>query len=260
MGNGQGLVPITAMAFFLVFALWWGFTLGNAVEETFLPAPSEITRSLAYLLSSKSFLLDIATSFLRVLAGFAISMLLAVPLGIFMGMSRAVQAAFEPLATLRYIPPSALIPLSILWFGVGEAEKIFVIVLSIFPYFLLLIADIVSHTPSQIIDAAKCLGAGSNIGLFRIFLSFNGPKIFDALRFMFAVGWAYLIMAEVVGSESGLGHFIMNSQRFLHTADMFSAIIIIALIGFLMDMLFRVLYGIFFPWAEKVVSDGRTAH
>lgn len=255
MKKKLNLSILMVISFFSIFAVWSLLTFTGLISEFFLPTPLEVLKSILRLILLKSFLGDIAASFFRVFVGFFISILIAIPLGILIGTNKKVEAASEPLIILRYIPPSALIPLAILWFGIGETEKIFIVILSILPYFVLLIADIVSHTPIELIDAAKTLGAKTRVILSRIILPFNAPKIFESIRFMFAVGWAYIIMVELVGAESGLGHFIMRSQRFMHTADMFAGIIVIAILGIGVDFGFRFFYKRLFPWAEKVAKN-----
>lgn len=247
---------LKSASFIAILALWSFLTFGGFIDKLFLPTPTEVLVSIAHLLMSGEFIKGIGMSFFRIFSGFAIAIIISIPLGILIGANRKIEAVSEPLVVLRYVPPSALIPLAILWFGIGEFEKIFIVILAVMPYFTLLISDTVSHTPQEMIDTAKTMGAGTKAILSRVVFPLNSPKIFESIRFMFAVGWAYIIMIEMIGSESGLGHFIIKSQRFLHTADMFAGIIIIAVMGLGVDFIFRLSYKYLFPWVEKVRENG----
>ncbi len=240
------------LGFFLVMIVWSLLSYSGLVSRFFLPTPASVLAAIGSLVLMKGFLSDIGISFFRVLTGFILSIMAAIPLGMVIAVNKKAEAMAGPVVLLRYIPPSALIPLAILWFGIGEMEKIFIVFLSIFPYFVLLVSDIVSHTPQEYIDAAKKLGASRLDVVKRVLLPFNMPKIYQSIRFMFAVGWAYIIMVELVGSNSGLGHFILRSQRFMHTPELFAGILIIGLIGILVDMVFSHLYRPLFPWVKQI--------
>ena len=238
---------------FVVFVLIWaGLSYGGFVKPFFLPTPTKVVLAIKSLFLDGGLANDIVASIYRILLGFLISMSISVPLGIALGVSRKLEAFFEPLiAFVRYIPPSAFIPLAIIWFGIGEMEKISIIVLGIAPYLTLLIVDIVINTRKELIDVARVLGANKKDIVYKVIIPSAMPGIWDSFRIMIGAAWTFVIIAEIVGASSGLGHLMIESQRFLRTDNIFAGIIIIGLLGLMTDYLFKITYKIFFPWTEK---------
>ena len=184
--------------------------------------------------------------------GFLASLVISLPIGILLGVSRTFEAFTKPLiAFVRYIPPSAFIPLAIIWFGIGDSQKIAILVIGIAPYLALLIADAAINTPLELIDAGRALGANRINTIFKVILPSSLPGIWDACRLMIGAGWTFVIIAEIVGASSGLGHLMIESQRFLRTANIFAAIIIIGFLGLITDYFFEITYKLLFPWSEK---------
>ncbi len=151
---------LSALGLLIILLLWAVLTYGHFVERFFLPSPIDVLFSIINLFQSGVLLTDIVASFSRILLGMLLSFAIAFPCGIALGMSRKFEAAVEPaIAFIRYIPPSAFIPLAIIWFGIGESEKIVILFLGIAPYLTLLIADMVANTRSELVDVALTLGA-----------------------------------------------------------------------------------------------------
>ena len=237
----------------VIFLLAWSFlTYTGLVKPFFLPTPTKILSSIITLLLEGSLLSDIFASVYRILLGFLLSLIVSLPLGITLCVSRKFEAFTEPLiAFIRYIPPSAFIPLAILWFGIGDLEKVAILFLGIAPYLTLLIADIVISTRRELVEAALTLGArGKNI-ITKVIIPNSLPGIWDSSRLMMGAAWTFVIIAEIVGASSGLGHLMIESQRFLRTDNIFAAIIIIGILGLGTDYFFKITYKIFFPWTEK---------
>lgn len=237
----------------LVFLLlWFVISFSGLVKDFFLPSPVKVLLAIKYLSLEGSLLTDIFTSLYRILLGFLASSIVSVPLGIALGTSRRFEAFTEPfIAFIRYIPPSAFIPLAIIWFGIGELEKVIILFVGIAPYLTLLIADIVVNTRKELIDAGLTLGASKSDLIMKIILPNSLPGIWDSFRLMIGAAWTFVIIAEIVGASSGLGHLMIESQRFLRTDNIFAAIIIIGLLGLITDYFFKITYRIFFPWTEK---------
>lgn len=165
---------------------------------------------------------------------------------------KKTEAVIEPLvAFVRYVPPSAFIPLIIVWFGVGEMGKVFLIFLGVAPYLTLLIADTVHAIRKELVEAALTLGATKTDLIFKVILPYSMPKIWYSFRIMFGAAWTFVIIAEIVGSSSGLGHLIIESQRFLRTDNIFAGIIVIGFLGILTDYFFKVTSKMLFPWTDK---------
>ncbi|TSC74956.1 MAG: NitT/TauT family transport system permease protein, partial [Parcubacteria group bacterium Gr01-1014_33] len=168
--------------------------------------------------------------------------------------SKRFEAFTEPLiAFVRYIPPSAFIPLAIIWFGIGELEKIAILFLGVAPYLALLIADTVLNTRREFIEAALTLGAKTRDIILKIILPHSLPGIWDSFRIMFGAAWTFVIIAEIVGASAGLGHLMIQSQRFLRTDNIFAGLVVIGFLGLGTDYLFKIGYQKFFPWTEKAV-------
>jgi NitT/TauT family transport system permease protein len=183
----------------------------------------------------------------------ALSALLAIPLGVLLALSpRAEAFAFPMVGFLRYIPPSAFVPLFILWFGIGDFEKILVVFIAVAPYLLLLVFDIVKGVENDLLEAAYTLGATDRQVLFRVIFPATLPEIWDALRVMVGIAWSFVVLAEVVAATSGLGHLIITAQRFIQTARMIAAIVVIGLLGILTDYAFAWLRKRLFPWARQL--------
>lgn len=236
-----------------IFLLIWSLlAYTEFVRPFFLPTPTKVLSSMALLLLQGSLLVDIFASVYRILLGVLLSLIVSIPLGIALGISRKVEAAIEsPIAFIRYIPPSAFVPLGIIWFGIGELEKIAILFLGVAPYLTLLIADIVVNTRHELIEVALTLGASRKDIIARVILPYALPGIWDSFRVMIGAAWTFVIIAEIVGASSGLGHLMIESQRFLRTDNIFAAIVVIGLLGVGTDYFFKRTYRVFFPWTEK---------
>lgn len=243
---------LSICSFLLLLLVWSGLTYSGLISPLFLPAPDQVIQNGILLFTSFGLMHDIGASVFRVTVGFLVAALLGVPLGIFMGSLKSFEAFFEPvLSFIRYMPASAFIPLFILWLGLGESEKIAVILFGTFFPLALMIMDVTKNVPNDLIETAYTLGV-SRWGVFRrIILPASLPGILDTLRIAFGWAWTYLVVAEIVAAGSGLGYMIMQSQRFLKTGNIIVGIIVIGIIGIIIDMVFKWLYGRLFPWMGK---------
>ena len=240
------------VGFFVLFVLVWaGFTLGGFVSKTFLADPITMVRSGWDLLAHQGFAKDIGMTVWRVLGGFAIAAVLAVPLGVMMGAYKPVEAFFEPFVSFaRYLPASAFIPLLILWAGIGEAQKLAVIFIGSFFQLVLMIAVSVGNTRRDLVEAAYTLGAGDRGIVTRVLLPSSAPEIAETLRMVLGWAWTYVIVAELIGASSGIGHMITDSQALLATDQIIFGIIVIGLIGLASDFAFKAFNRKLFPWAQ----------
>ncbi len=237
----------------IVFLVFWQIISSlNLVQSFFLPSPKSVLNAIVTLFTQGSLLADIGASLFRIFAGFLLSIVVALPLGLLFGTSKKTEAVIEPLvAFVRYVPPSAFIPLIIVWFGVGEMGKVILIFLGVAPYLTLLIADTVHAIRKELVEAALTLGATKSDLVFKVILPYSMPAIWDSFRIMFGAAWTFVIIAEIVGSSSGLGHLMIESQRFLRTDNIFAGIVVIGLLGILTDYFFKVSSKILFPWTDK---------
>jgi NitT/TauT family transport system permease protein len=252
------LTPVSAGArvvlgagFFVLFVLGWGAaTWSGWVPPLFLASPEKTLVAGWSLLTEFGFAGDIAITIWRVFGGFAIAALLGVPLGLMMGAFKPVEAFFEPFISFaRYLPASAFIPLLILWAGVGEAQKLSVIFIGSFFQVVIMVAVIVGATRIDLVEAAYTLGARAGGVVKRVIIPSAAPQVMETLRLVLGWAWTYVIVAELIGATSGIGHMIMDSQRLLDTGQMIFGIVVIGVIGLVTDFLFKALNRRLFPWA-----------
>jgi NitT/TauT family transport system permease protein len=242
---------VLGVAFFVAFfAVWAFFTLGGYVSPTFLASPITMAREGWMLFAEFNFIHDIGMTVWRVVGGFVLAAVIAVPLGIAMGSHKGVEAFFEPFVSFcRYLPASAFIPLLILWAGLGELQKLLLIFIGSVFQIILMVAVIVGNTRRDLIEAAYTLGAGNSGIVQRVMIPGAAPEIAETLRLVLGWAWTYVIVAELIGSSSGIGHMITDSQSLLNTGQIIFGIIVIGLIGLISDFAFKALNRRMFRWA-----------
>jgi len=240
------------ISFFVLFvALWAAVTLGGLVPKNFLADPLTMVVSGWRLLTEQGFATDIGMTVWRVVGGFLIATALALPLGVAMGAYKPIEAFFEPFVSFaRYLPASAFIPLLILWAGIGEAQKLSVIFIGSFFQLVLMIAVTVGNTRRDLVEAAYTLGSSDASLIRRVLLPGAAPEIAETLRMVLGWAWTYVIVAELIGASSGIGHMITDSQALLATDQIIFGIIVIGLIGLVSDFAFKWSNKQLFPWAQ----------
>jgi NitT/TauT family transport system permease protein len=240
------------LAFFALFvALWAVATFGGYVQRLFLADPLTMVGEGWKLMTQYGFGFDIAMTIWRVLGGFVLAALVALPLGIAMGAYKPVEAFLEPFVSFaRYLPASAFIPLLILWAGIGETQKLLVIFIGSVFQLILMIAVAVGGVRRDLVDAAYTLGASDRSVVRRVLLPNAAPQIAEIFRLVLGWAWTYVIVAELIGSSSGIGHMITDSQALLNTGQIIFGIIVIGLIGLISDFLFKAVNQRLFPWAR----------
>lgn len=244
------LYSLIGITFFLL--VWSAASYFDVIPSFFLPSPYEVLKALITLMQSGELFQDIFVSIYRIMLGVWSAAIVALPLGITLALSCRLEAVFEPLiAFVRYIPPSAFIPLSIIWFGIGELQKIIILFLGVAPYLTLMIYDVVMNMPPIYLESALTMGFKSRDLIFRVILPFIMPRVWESLRVMTGAAWTYVIIAEIVGATSGLGFLMIESQRFLRTDQIFAVVICIGILGMTTDYLFKWTYKLFFPWTLK---------
>jgi NitT/TauT family transport system permease protein len=246
----RGAKIVLGVAFFVLFFVAWGIaTLGGFVSKTFLADPITMLRSGWVLLTEHGFLADIGITVWRVVGGFLIAAAIGVPLGIAMGAYKPVEAFFEPFVSFaRYLPASAFIPLLILWAGIGETQKLLVIFIGSFFQIVLMVAVSVGATRRDLVEAAYTLGASDSGVVQRVLLPSSAPDIAEILRLVLGWAWTYVIVAELIGASSGIGHMITDSQALLDTGQIIFGIVVIGVIGLVSDYMFKLGNALLFPW------------
>jgi NitT/TauT family transport system permease protein len=203
------------------------------------------------LLTEYGFAYDIGITVWRVVGGFVLAAIVALPLGVAMGAYKPIEALLEPFVSFaRYLPASAFIPLLILWAGIGETQKLAVIFIGAVFQLILMVAVIVGGVRRDLVEAAYTLGVRDRSLLRRVLLPASAPEIAETLRLVLGWAWTYVIVAELVGASSGIGFMITNSQALLATGQIIFGIIVIGVIGLVSDTLFKAANRALFPWSR----------
>lgn len=245
---GRLAVPVALLAA-------WQYVSMYVLDETtgvLLPAPTAVASAASELIASGELFRHLRDSLRREFTAFVWA-LVAIPLGIAMGWWKVVTDQLDPLVEmLRPIPPLAWIPLSILWFGVGDTQNQFIIFLGIFfPILLNTIAGVKS-VEHNLVRAARCLGGGEAAVLRRVVLPAALPQIVTGIRIGLGFGWMALVAAELIGASSGLGFLINDARTLLRTDIVIVGMIAIGLVGLALDLLVREASRRALPWSRSM--------
>ncbi len=231
----------------VIVLVWQLLVTVTRPDRAILPPPLEVAHTFIHLASDGELAIHSAYSLARVFAAWLLSAIIAIPLGLLMGSSRRLDRIISPFVELfRPISPLAWIPMAILWFGIGEAGKVFVVFIgTFFPILLNTIVGAKGVDP-VLLHAGQIFGCTSRTVLFqRVVVPAALPSIVVGLRVAFGTGWAAIIAAELVAAHSGLGYLIANGMDILRADQVLVGMITIGLLGFLFDTLFRYLQARF---------------
>jgi NitT/TauT family transport system permease protein len=232
-----------------VLLVWALVTYAGVVDPVFVPTPGSVLASFIDLASSEFVLNHLVPSALRVTAAFLLSVAIAFPLGTISGQVPSVEKLLHPLfGFTRYLPVASLVPLCILWFGIGDGQKIAVITIGVVFQLVLLLAYDSASVPKELIEAGRTFGLTRSQILRRIVVPFALPAMWDHLRVSAGWAWSYLVLAELVAGNKGVGYFVVQSQRYLQTDKVFAGILFIGLLGVLTDVMFRLSAKKLFQW------------
>ncbi len=241
----------SAFGWLLVFGLWAGLSYGAVVPAMFLPTPGAVVEAALRLGADGTLGKHMLASLEVVLIGFALSSLVAVPLGLLMGSFRVVQALLEPLVNfIRYLPVTSFVPLFILWIGIGLEQRVAVIIFGTFFQQLVMIADVSKGVSKDLINASYTLGSTRRDVIMHVLGPASLPGVLDTLRVTMGWAWTYLVVAELVAASSGLGYISLKAMRGFQVDVIFLAIAVIGLLGLLTDQLFRLLRLKVASWAQ----------
>ena len=226
-------------AFVTVIAAWLLVTELGLVQPQFLPSPVAVLEAWAGLFQN-DYHEDIGISIGRVWIAFGAAAVIAIPLGMLMSSYRAVGAFSEPLIDfIRYLPVPALVPLTLIWLGIDEASKIALLWIGTFFQLVLLIADDARRVPKEFIETGRTLGASDWALLKDVLFRAMLPNLVDSLRITLGWCWTYLLIAEIVASNSGIGYELWTARRYGKTPEVFAGILTIGIIGLASDQLIR---------------------
>jgi len=246
-----------AGALAVVILLWWLATSGVGSEDRLvspiiLPSPIEVVRSFPSLLNDRGLVPSIVATLRRVLIGFGLAVAVGVPAGILAGSWRLVEAAAAPLALFgRNLPVAALIPLTILWFGIDETQKVMFIFIACIPFVFSDAVAAIVNVPERYVEAAQTLGATSWQIVRKVLVALALPDIYNSLRHLFGLAFGYIMLAELINAQHGLGYLLMSSQRRGLSEHIILILMIIGLLAWGIDRLLA--------WFQRGLFPYRTA-
>ncbi len=244
-----------SLLFNLLIAACSGLTLWTAsclsLQSSLVVCPTDVAISLRTLLLSSELYTHMFASILRVLEGYVLSVLLALPIAFLCSKSRNLRERLLPLHDfIRYIPVPAFVPLCAVIFGVGDLTKVSLIFIgTYFQVVFMFIADIAA-VPRQIEESARCLGLHGPKLWSKVIFRASLPGMLESARIAFAWAWSYLLVAEVVNARRGIGYLVLQAYRVLAMDRMLAIIVIIGLYGMASDYIFRKFNAWLCPWVQ----------
>ena len=236
-------------------ALWQIASVTGLLSPRVLAAPSDIIATAARLIASGDLITGLAVSFLRVAAGFSIAVVVGITLALLSGLSRLGEAVIDPpIQMLKAMPFLGLLPLFILWFGIGEAPKIGLVAFgAVFPIYLTLHGGI-RGIDKKLIEAGRTLDLGT-IGIIgHIVIPGALPSLLVGIRYGLSVAWLSLVVGEQINASSGIGYIITYARDFLQTDVIVVCLLVYAIMGLLTDGLVRVIEAYALRWRPQVIA------
>jgi taurine transport system permease protein len=245
---------ITAL---VLFGLWLLITEMGWVKPLFLPSPLAVWDKFVVAMtdgvSNSTLIQHTLASLGRVLGAFSLALVTAVPVGILMGVNRTMRGLFDPIIEFyRPLPPLAYLPLIIIWLGIGEFPKVFLIYLAIFAPMAIAARAGVRSVSTEQIHAAYAMGATRAQVISQVILKAALPEIFTGMRIGIGVGWTTLVAAEMVAAHRGLGFMVLNAAEYLASDTVIMGIIVIGIFAFAFDLMLRYLEKAMIPWKGKI--------
>lgn len=255
-GEGSS-VGISIATVITLLALWFAATNLGWVKPLFLPSPQAVFQQFYEYLTGhandKPLWQHFSASLLRVTVAFWLAFMIAVPLGIAMGMSRIARGIFDPpIEFYRPLPPLAYLPLIIIWFGIDETPKVLLIFLSCFAPLALAARSGMRSAAQEQINAAYSMGASYFQVIRHVILPAALPDILVGMRIAIGFGWTTLVAAEMVAANVGLGQMVLNASNFLRTDIVIMGIIVIGVIAYVFDLFMRWVEKRLVPWKGRM--------
>jgi sulfonate transport system permease protein len=238
-----------------IIVLWQLASMTGLLSPRILAAPSEIVAAASKLIASGELVTGLVVSFLRVLAGFSIALIAGILLALVSGLSRLGEAVIDPpIQMLKAMPFLGLLPLFILWFGIGEAPKIGLVAFgAVFPIYLTLHGGI-RGIDKKLIEAGRTLELGT-LGIVRhIVIPGALPSLLVGVRYGLSVAWLSLVVGEQINASSGIGFIITYARDFLQTDIIVVCLLVYAIMGLLTDGLVRMIEAYALRWRPQVIA------
>lgn len=245
----QALAVFTPL---LLLALWELLVRVRVLDARFFPAPSSIVGTFTDLISSGELMRHVGASLKRVLLGFLFGGAPALVLGLAMGLSRWARAALNPIISATYpIPKSAILPLVMLIFGLGDASKVALVAIGVFYLVLINTMAGVMNIPSIFLDVGRNFGASRAQVFLTIALPGALPLIFAGLKLGLGIGLILIVIAEIVGARSGIGYMIWQAWTIFQVERMYVGLVVIAILGWLTALLLDAIERVLIPWKPR---------
>lgn len=218
----------------------------------FLPSVEQVIYALINLFREQDFLDDVIASCIRIFVSFFAAAAVSIPLGVLMGCFGNLRALLNPtLSGWRYLPAASFMPLLLVWFGPTDTAKLALLFIGVVFFLTALILDNTEAVPGEFVEAALTMGASRREVVLNVVVPAAAPAIFDSMRNMIAVGWTYLVIAEIVGADNGIGAMMMRAGRTLSVDEIMAGILTIGVLGVMTDILFRIVARLLLPWAAS---------
>jgi ABC-type nitrate/sulfonate/bicarbonate transport system permease component len=233
----------------VLFLVWHFLTTVGHVRPIFLPSISATFVALWLLLKSGIFAHALAISFARITAATILAAIAGSILGVLMGVSKTAEHILSPITQpLRYLPITALLPLLILWLGIGENMKVTFLFIGIVFYFIPLVRNAIRSVPEEFTEVARSFNASRSRLIREVYWPHALPKIFDGLIVINAIGWTYVILAEIVNAQDGLGYLVYIAGRLQRSDEVFASLILIGAVAIASDRILHYVRGRYFFW------------
>ncbi|HEY8635809.1 MAG TPA: ABC transporter permease [Candidatus Limnocylindrales bacterium] len=248
----RGYIGTAALTFAALIAAWLIIRALNLAPVKFLPGPLEVLDRLGKLASDGTLWSDISVSVWRIIVGFTLATVIAVPIGILIGTYRFAEALIEPFIDfVRYMPVVGFVPLTIVWIGIDDSQKFAIVFIGTFFQEVLLVMDNVKRVPMDLVNIGRTLGMRDSAILARIVAPSAAPGIWDTLRISLGWAWTWVVLAELVAATSGLGYRINLAPRYFQTDVIIGYLIVLGILGLVTDQTMKALGRLFFRWSER---------
>lgn len=235
---------ITLVTILIIFVFWLEITRRGFVPKIFVPSPHDVWKSFTETLiegyHGKGLIYHLLVSLARVLLGWIVACIIAIPIGLAMGLSSKVRAAFDYIIEFyRPLPPLAYYTLLVLWFGIGELSKFMLLFLAAIPPLTIGAAEGVKEVSPSVTQAARSLGANGKVVFFKIILPATTPSIITAMRISLGFTYTVLVAAEIVAAREGIGWMVWDASKFLRSDVIFVGIFAMGITGIGLDAIIR---------------------
>ena len=247
---GLGLIPWIG-----AILLWYAVRWSGFVNVSLIPAPHQVAAKFYELLTKEGLLIDVFASTRRVFFGVSLGILVAVPVGFLLGWYRPARTFADPMINFfRALPPIALIPLVIVYFGVDEVAKLVILFYASFFSGVIVMYEGVSQITPLYIRVAQTLGANQAEIFRKVIIPLTVPHILTALRVALGVAWATLVASELIAAQRGLGAMIQNASTYFLLDVIYVGIICIGLIALIMDLILRKITARLLVWQDRAIA------